>query len=136
MLSDSEYLCLMKLSQTQWEQRDKWTKKQKDFGDGTPNTAGVHRIWVAEENFGVSHFGALPVDFKVSQIRFGIFHGLSGVVKVVLKYVRNLFEGILTNVTQFSAFLKKLPNCDGYVIDPCFPMQEIQELKADICRPL
>ena len=118
MLSDAEYSDLMKLSRAQWDQRDQWTEERKEFGDGTPYTVSVHRKWIAEENFGVSHFGALPVEFKISQIRFDIFHGRSGIVKVVLKYIRNLFEGIPANVTRFSAFLKKLPNWDGYVIDP------------------
>ena len=108
----------MKQSQAQWEQRDELTEERKEFGDGTPYTLSVHKKWVAKENFGVSHFGALPVDFNISQIRFDVFHGRSAIVKVILKYVRNLFEGIPTNVTRFAAFLKKLPNWDGYIIDP------------------
>ena len=64
----------MKQSQAQWEQQDKLTEEQMDFGDGTSYTVSLHKKWVAEENFEVSYFEALPVDFKINQIQFDIFH--------------------------------------------------------------
>ena len=118
IISDEEYIRLVQESEKQWNNRESLTEDRREFGDGTPYSWNVHKKWCEHENFGIRHTGAMPTDYKISQIRFDVFHGRSAIVKVITKYIRNLFEGLPRNVTLFAAFLKKLPSWDSYVIDP------------------
>ena len=118
IVADEEYMRLFKESEKQWSKREVLTQDRVEFGDGTPYSLKVHRKWCQQENFGVRHMGAMPCNYKISQIRFDVFHGRGGIIKVIVKYIRKQFEGIPRNVTLFAAFLRKLPSWDSYVIDP------------------
>ena len=118
IMSDGEYVCLSEASESQWARREELTQEREEFGDGTAYNLAVHRKWCNEENYGICHWGSFADNYKISQIRFDVFHGRSAIVKVVLKHIRNRFEGIPDNVTKFAGFLRKLPSWDGYVIDP------------------
>ena len=86
LLSDSEYSRLMKLSHAQWDQQDKWMEEQKEFGDSMRYTVNVRRKWIAEDM--EKHF---QLTLRSVKYNLTFFHGCSGVVKVVLKYIQNLF---------------------------------------------
>ena len=48
----------------------------------------VHKKLCQGENFGVNHINAMPLDYKISQVRFDVFHGRGAIVKVVVRYIR------------------------------------------------
>ena len=130
IMHDDEWIRLVKESQSQWNNRDGLTEERREFGDGTPYSWSVHKKWCGEENFGVCHNGAMPENYKISQIRFDVFHGRSAFIKVVTKYIRKLFEGLPRNVKLFSAFLRKLPCWDPYVVDPWISNGPTSRLKG------
>ena len=94
----------------------------------SPFDEDAHRVWCAEENFGVSHTGAFPKDYDISKICFDVFR--SAVVKVFLKYLCTLLEGMPRNLNLMKSFLSKLPGWDGYVLDPWVANESQQRLRG------
>ena len=47
----------------------------------------------------------MPLDYKISQVQFDVFHGCGGIVKVVVRYIQKMLEVMPTNVNVFSVFL-------------------------------
>ena len=72
--TDLEYIALVKASEEQWLKRDQHTADRVEWGDGTPYDLKAHKVWCANENSGVSHLGAVPSTYLLSQIRFDVFH--------------------------------------------------------------
>ena len=64
----------------------------------------------------------MGVKYKVTQIWIDVFHSRGGIVKVLIKYLRYVMEGLETRnyrcVSLFAAFLRGLKHWDGYVLDP------------------
>ena len=88
MFTDAAYKQLVQNSYERWLKRDKITQERQEWGDGSSYNIKVHKDWCTNENKGVIHLGSVPHDYKVSHLRFDIFHGRSAVVKVMLKYLR------------------------------------------------
>ena len=126
----SEYANLAKSSKEQWDNREEVTRKRNEWGVEGEYDYKAHRQWCAVENCGVSHMGAFPMTYDITQLRFDVFHGRSAVVKVFLKYIRNVLEGIPRNVNLFGAFLGKLNGWDGYVLDPWMANEQNSRLKG------
>ena len=94
----------MKISKEQWDNRTKLTEiraknRMKEYDLAT------HRNWVDQKNMGISHFGAVPMDYNISSIRLDIFHGRGNVHKVCLTYIRKLLKGNWTSITAFAQML-------------------------------
>ena len=130
MHTDEEYIKLVQNSVEQWARRDELTEERREWGNDTPYDFKAHKEWCKDENSGASHFGSVPLDYSISQIRFDVMHGRGGVVKVVLKYLRNFFDGTPLAVNKFAAFLKKLPSWDGFVIDPWVTNDAMSHIKG------
>ena len=86
MWTDTEYQSYMQKSKEQWDNRAKLTEiharnRMKEYNLAT------HRNWVDQKNMGISHFGAIPMDYIISNIRIDIFHGRKNVYKVCLTYI-------------------------------------------------
>ena len=69
-------------------------------------------------------------DYKISSFQPDVFHGRSGVVKLMVKYVRKLVEGNSRNLTVFGSYLRNLKYWDSYVVDPWEANDSLQQLKG------
>ena len=63
---------------------EQWAKNPQI--DTLPAQQG--RKWCALENEGVSCFGALGLNYKISSWWLGVFHGRGGIVEVFLKFIK------------------------------------------------
>ena len=93
----------------QWDKRKQHTRGREEFGVDSPYDEDAHRVWCAEENFGVGHTGEFPEDYDISKIFFDVFHGQSADFKVFLKYLCTILEGIPRNINFVKGFLSILP---------------------------
>ena len=57
-----------------------------------------------QKNNGVTNLGVVSLTYAIIHIRFDVFHGRSGIVKLLLKYIRQKLDGISANVNKFAAF--------------------------------
>ena len=81
--------------------------------------AAEHRRWCTDHNDGICHFCALPLDYNLSSLWLDVFHGRSGVVKIMLRYCRKIMHNMpYRNVKLFAAMLSSWKSWDGYVVDP------------------
>ena len=67
-ISHDEQVLLYNRSEKRWEQ------KRSRLKEGESYEVAHHRDWVAEENFGASHFGLSPEMLCRDDIRFDVFH--------------------------------------------------------------
>ena len=77
----------------------------------------AHRKWCKLYNSGVSHFICVPPTYNIENLRFDVFHGRSGCVKVFVSYIRTLLENADIQIEDFSKFLLTLKHWDHYVVD-------------------
>ena len=134
IITDTEYIELQTKSQRRWAKKpdlDALRARQHR----NPYSLADHKKWCALENEGVSHFGALGPSYKISSLWFDVFHGRGGIVKVLLKYIRRMMEGLECRnyrcVSIFGAYLRNLKHWDGYVTDPWIADEQQSRLKGN-----
>ena len=134
IVQDDEYKKLYEKSKERWDKKpelDELRARQRR----RPYTKTDHKKWCSQANEGVSHFGSLSSDYCISNLWLDVFHGRGGIIKVILKYIRNLMEGLECQnykvVSLFAAFLRKLKHWDLYVIDPFISNDAQSRLKGN-----
>ena len=68
-------------SKKRWEERS-------DDDAGLQYTMEMHKNWIDEKNYGISHFGIHPDKLCRDNIRFDIFHMKSAITKKIMAYLR------------------------------------------------
>ena len=116
MHTDQAYIDMMPKSFDQWAKRDEITRDREEWGNGSPYDLSAHKEWCTDKNKGVTHLGAIPLTYAISNVRFDVFHGRSAVVKVLLKYIRRKLDGIPAHVNKFAAFFEEIA-CMGWICD-------------------
>ena len=129
LLEDDYYIGKIESSRQRYSQRDQVTAVREASGIG-PYDYGAHKEWCSRYNSGVCHINSVTPDYKISSFRPDVFHGRSGVVKLMVKYVRKLVEGNSRNLTVFGSYLRNLKYWDSYVVDPWEANDSLQRLKG------
>ena len=65
---------------------------------------------------GISYFGAILLDYNISNMRLDILHERSNVHKVCLAYICKLFKGNRTSITTFVKMLNSWSVWDNYTV--------------------
>ena len=115
MWTASEYQSYMKKSEAQWNKRAKLIEIRKRNRKSEYHLA-THQKWIDEKYMGISHFGAIPMDYNISNIHLDIFHGRRNVHKVILAYIHKLFKGNWTSIIAFAQMLNSWDVCDNYTV--------------------
>ena len=79
--------------------------------------ADMHHKWCNVHNMGMTHDHFLPETYNMEGIRFDIFHGQVGTMKVMMGYIISLLDNNYDMLDKFKEFLKTLKHWDDYVID-------------------
>lgn len=134
IVPDDKYKEMQLRSKERWATKPKLDSKRQRLGRN-PYSVSDHKKWCSLANNGITHFGALGMDYNCSQLWFDVFHGRGGIVKVFLKYIRNMMEGLECRnykcVSLFGAYLRKLKHWDGYVTDPWISNDTQSRLKGN-----
>ena len=120
----------MKLSKEQWENRAKLSEVRRKNNIKEYDLA-THRDWVDQKNMGISHFGAIPLDYKISNMLIDIFHGRGNVYKVCLTYIRKILRGNWTAITAFAQMLNGWNSWDDYNVVTWILAKPMSSLRGD-----
>lgn len=110
---------LIELSKKKWDkgiqrsaQINPLTKKK--FPD---YTIARHKDWCDKENKGVTHFGMLPYGFNLNNLASDMFHGRSGITKMILRYIRKLVIDDYNMFDMIGTLFQSLKHWNDYFVD-------------------
>ena len=114
LITNERYKQLYNNSHSYFSQQ---TRKQAQDESHPSYTNEMHKTWCSIHNSGMTHRHFLPLTYNVEGIRFDIFHGRSGTLKIMIGYIRTLLDNNYNALGKFKQFLGKLDHWDDYVID-------------------
>lgn len=106
------------------------SSRQRGPGRQKQYDAKAHRDWCDLNNKGICHFGAVPLSYLISFLRFDVFHGRGNIVKVAGMYIRRLFDGDINSIEKFAKILADLPGWGDYEISPWITGDSQSRLKG------
>ena len=131
MIGDNDYSDYKKKSHRKWGMRKVITSsRQRGPGRQKQYDAKAHRDWCDLNNKGICHFGAVPLSYLISFLRFDVFHGRGNIVKVAGMYIRRLFDGDINSIETFAKILADLPGWGDYEISPWITGDSQSRLKG------
>ena len=117
-LTDDQYKGKIRSSVQRWGTRQS-ISEAREQRNMSPYDAISHRKWCTDHNDGICHFSAFPEDYNLSALRLDVFHGRSGVVKIMLRYCRKVMQNMpYRHVKLFAAMLSSWKSWDGFVVNP------------------
>ena len=105
MLDDQLYKEKIESSKERFNQQDQ-ISAAREASELDPYNYKAHREWCACFNSGVCHINFVGLAYNISSFWPDVFHGRSGVVKLLVKYIRRMMEGNTRNLTIFYSYLQ------------------------------